>query len=164
GDKLNGGTTLIVNLDDERSQQNFHSIDSNYFAGRQRLGSNGGETIRVGVSRYSLTASNTNIAYNFFEHVNGEVEIISLKSGNNQVHHNTFYECEGGLVLRHGSENIIESNVFIGNNKPNTGGIRVINPGHKVFNNLLVGLAGERFRAAFGVLNGVPNSLINRYY
>ena len=164
GDKLNGGTTLIVNLDDERSQQNFHSIDSNFFAGRQRLGSNGGETIRVGVSRYSLTASNTNIAYNFFEHINGEVEIISIKSGSNHVHHNTFYECEGGLVMRHGSKNIIESNLFIGNNKPHTGGIRVINPGHKVFNNLLVGLAGERFRSAFSVLNGVPNSLVNRYY
>lgn len=164
GDKLNGGTTIIVNLDDERSQQNQHSIDSNYFPGRQRLASNGGETIRVGVSRYSLTESKTNIAYNYFEHVNGEVEIISIKSGSNHVHHNTFYECEGGLVLRHGSKNIIESNVFIGNNKPNTGGIRVINPGHKVFNNLLVECAGERFRAAFSVLNGVPNSLINRYY
>lgn len=79
GNKLNGGTTLIVNLDDERSQQNHHSIDSNFFAGRQRLGSNGGETIRVGVSRYSLTPSYTNIAYNYFDHVNGEVEIISIK-------------------------------------------------------------------------------------
>ncbi len=164
GDKLNGGTTLIVNLDDERSQQNFHSIDSNFFAGRQRLGSNGGEEIRVGVSRYSLTASNTSIAYNYFERVNGEVEIISIKSGDNHVFRNTFYECEGGVVLRHGSKNILESNVFIGNNKPFTGGIRVINPGHKIFNNLLVECAGERFRSAFGVLNGVPNSLINRYY
>ncbi|MDB5191608.1 MAG: hypothetical protein JWQ96_1171 [Segetibacter sp.] len=164
GDKLNGGTTLIVNLDDERSRQNYHSIDSNFFAGRQRLGSNGGETIRVGVSRYSLTPSNTKIAYNYFEHVNGEVEIISIKSGNNHVYKNTFYECEGGVVLRHGSKNVIESNLFIGNNKPYTVGIRVINPGHKVFNNLLVECAGERFRSAFGVLNGVPNSLINRYY
>jgi len=164
GDKLNGGTTLIVNLDDERSRENYHSIDSNFFAGRQRLGSNGGETIRVGVSRYSLTPSRTKIAYNYFEHVNGEVEIISIKSGSNHVYNNTFYECEGGVVLRHGSKNIIESNLFIGNNKPYTGGIRVINPGHKVFNNLLIDCAGERFRSAFGVLNGVPNSLINRYY
>ncbi len=164
GDKLNGGTTVIVNLNDERSQENYHSIDSNYFRGRQRLGSNGGETIRVGVSRYSLTPSRTVIAYNYFERVNGEVEIISIKSGNNHVFKNTFYECEGGVVLRHGSNNIIESNLFIGNNKPHTGGIRVINPGHKIFNNLLIECAGDRFRSAFGVLNGVPNSLINRYY
>ncbi len=164
GDKLNGGTTLIVNLDDERSQQNYHSIDSNYFAGRSRLGSNGGEEIRVGVSRYSLTSSYTTIANNYFERVNGEVEIVSIKSGNNHVYRNTFYECEGGMVLRHGSNNIVEANLFIGNNKPYTGGIRVINPGHKIFNNVLVECAGERFRSAFGILNGVPNSLINRYY
>lgn len=164
GDKLNGGTTLIVNLNDERSQENYHSIDSNFFAGRQRLGSNGGETIRVGVSRYSLTPSRTTISNNYFERVNGEVEIISIKAGNNHIVRNTFYECEGGLVLRHGGNNVIESNLFIGNNKPHTGGIRVINPGHKVFNNLLIDCAGDRFRSALGVLNGVPNSLINRYY
>jgi poly(beta-D-mannuronate) lyase len=54
GDKLNSGTTLIVELNDERSQQNYHSIDSNHFYRRSVLGSNGGELIRVGVSRYSL--------------------------------------------------------------------------------------------------------------
>jgi poly(beta-D-mannuronate) lyase len=164
GDKLNGGTTLIVNLDDERSQNNFHSIDSNYFDGHSRLGSNGGETIRVGVSRYSLTSSQTQIHHNLFERCNGEVEIISVKSGNNVISRNTFYECEGGLVLRHGSKNIVEGNIFIGNNKPYTGGVRVINPGHKIYNNLFVDLAGERFRSAFGVLNGVPNSALNRYF
>ncbi len=164
GDKLNGGTTLIVNLDDERSQNNFHSIDSNYFNGHSRLGSNGGETIRVGVSRYSLTSSKTQIHHNLFEKCNGEVEIISIKSGENTISRNTFYECEGGLVLRHGSKNVVEGNIFIGNNKPYTGGVRVINPGHKVYNNLFLDLAGERFRAAFSVLNGVPNSALNRYY
>jgi len=164
GDKLNGGTTLIVNLDDERSQKNFHSIDSNFFRRHSRLASNGGETIRVGVSRYSLTASHTQIHHNFFYQCNGEVEIISIKSGNNVISRNTFYECEGGLVLRHGSKNTIEGNIFIGNNKPYTGGVRVINPGHQVYNNLFIDLAGERFRSALGVLNGVPNSAINRYY
>jgi len=163
GEKYNSGTTLIVNLNDERSQNNHHSIDSNYFRGRPRLGANGGETIRVGVSRYSLTASETHIHHNYFERCNGEVEIISLKSGKNTVSDNLFLESEGGLVLRHGSENIIQNNIFLGNGKPFTGGIRVINPGHTVANNLLIGLAGERFHAGFSVLNGVPNSAINRY-
>jgi poly(beta-D-mannuronate) lyase len=164
GDKLNGGTTLIINLDDERSQENFHSIDSNYFKGHSRLGSNGGETIRVGVSRYSLTSSKTQIHHNYFEKCNGEVEIISVKSGENTINNNTFFECEGGLVLRHGSKNNVHSNIFIGNNKLYTGGVRVINPGHKVYNNLFFDLAGDRFRSALGVLNGVPNSALNRYF
>lgn len=163
-DKLNTGPTLVVNLNDERSQQNHHSIDSNYFKGRQRFGSNGGETMRIGVSRYSLTASNTMVADNFFERCNGEVEIISVKSGANTLSNNFFYECEGGLVLRHGDNNIIENNVFIGNNKPFTGGIRIINSGHTIRNNVMIGLAGDRFRSAMTIMNGVPNSLINRYF
>jgi poly(beta-D-mannuronate) lyase len=164
GDKLNSGTTLIVELNDERSQNNYHRIDSNYFKGHSPLGSNGGETIRVGVSRYSLTPSRTMIHHNYFEQCNGEVEIVSIKSGNNEITNNLFYECEGGLVLRHGSQNRIANNIFIGNNKPYTGGVRVINPGHTVCNNLFIDLAGERFHSAFSVLNGVPNSSISRYH
>ncbi|WP_245999534.1 chondroitinase-B domain-containing protein [Paraflavitalea soli] len=164
GDKLNSGTTLIVELNDERSQNNYHSIDSNYFKGHSPLGSNGGETIRVGVSRYSLTASRTMIHHNYFERCSGEVEIVSIKSGNNEINNNLFYECQGGLVLRHGSQNKITNNIFIGNNKPFTGGVRVINPGHTVSNNLFMDLAGERFHSGFSVLNGVPNSSISRYH
>src|SRR5690606_27527078 len=63
-DKKNAGPTLIVELNDERSQENFHQVDSNYFKGRSRLGSNGGETIRIGVSRYSLKSSRTTITAN----------------------------------------------------------------------------------------------------
>jgi poly(beta-D-mannuronate) lyase len=163
GNKLTGGTTIIVELNDERSQQNYHEIDSNYFNGRLPLGSNGGETIRVGVSRYALTDSRTNIHHNYFERCSGEVEIISIKSGDNQINNNTFYECEGGLVLRHGERNTVTENVFIGNNKPYTGGVRIINPGHTIRKNLFIQLAGERFHSAFSVLNGVPNSLPNRY-
>lgn len=163
-DKLNLGPVIIAELNDERSQKNNHLIDSNYFKGRSRLGANGGETIRIGVSRYSLTASKTTIAHNLFERCNGEVEIVSIKSGENRVCFNTFFECEGGLVLRHGSDNIVEGNLFLGNNKPFTGGVRVINPRQKVFNNVFYQLQGTNFRAPLSVLNGVPNSLINRYY
>jgi poly(beta-D-mannuronate) lyase len=163
GDKLNAGTTLIVELNDERSQQNFHSVDSNYFAGRSRLGSNGGETIRIGVSRYSMTSSNTSIKDNLFYHNSGEVEIISVKSCNNQILNNTFYECEGNVVLRHGQGTTVANNIFIGNGKPYTGGVRVIDSGHTVKNNLFVGLTGNRFRSALAVMNAVPNSLPNRY-
>ncbi|HTN22212.1 MAG TPA: chondroitinase-B domain-containing protein [Pelobium sp.] len=162
--KLNAGPTVIAELNDERSQQNHHSIDHNYFKGRERFGSNGGETIRIGVSRYSLTASKTQIVNNYFERCNGEVEIVSIKSGENNVSFNTFFECEGGLVLRHGSKNVLQGNLFLGNDKPFTGGIRVINPGHHVFNNVFKDLKGKGFRSPLSVLNGVPNSLINRYY
>jgi len=162
--KLNAGPVIIAELNDERSQQNYHRIDSNHFNGRQRFGSNGGETIRIGVSRYSLTASRTQILHNIFERCNGEVEIVSIKSGENNISFNTFIECEGSLVLRHGSKNVVQGNLFLGNNKPFTGGVRVINPGHEVFDNVFKDLKGTAFRSPLAVMNGVPNSLINRYY
>lgn len=163
GDKLNGGCTLIVELNDEKSQNNLHSIDSNFFAGRSPLGSNGGETIRVGVSRYSMTSSQTIIKDNIFYRNSGEVEIISIKSCNNQILNNTFFECEGSVVLRHGQSSTVANNIFIGNFKPYTGGIRIIDSGHIVKNNLFVGLNGNRFRSSITVMNAVPNSLPSRY-
>ncbi|MGH1364076.1 MAG: polysaccharide lyase 6 family protein [Calditrichia bacterium] len=162
--KKNSGVALVVRLNDPRSQQNFHRIDHNFFGYRPRLGSNGGETLRVGVSTYSLSSSNTIIEDNYFYRCNGETEIASIKSSDNIVRRNTFYECEGSLVMRHGDRNIVSENFFIGNDKPETGGIRVINNGHKIFNNYLYGLKGGRFRAALAVMNGVPNSLLNRYH
>ena len=164
GDKLNAGTTVIVNLNDERSQNNFHSIDSNYFYTRSNLGSNGGEMLRIGVSRYSLTPSKTIVKNNYFEKCSGEVEIVSVKSCYNYIVQNTFFECEGSVVLRHGNHNVVEGNLFIGNNKPNTGGIRVINPDQSVMHNLVINCQGDRFRAPLGVMNAVPNSQLNRYY
>lgn len=161
--KLNQGVTFAVILDEERNLDNHHSIDHNYFGERPILGSNGGETIRVGTSQSAFKSSRTVIENNFFEHCNGEVEVISIKSCDNIIRNNTFYESAGVLALRHGNRNLVEGNVFIGNNKPNTGGIRVINEGHIIRNNHLEGLAGDRFFAALAIMNGVPNSLPNRY-
>lgn len=161
--KLNNGVTFAVILDEERNLDNHHSIDHNYFGERPNLGSNGGETIRVGTSQSAKLSSRTLIEKNLFEHCDGEVEVISVKSCDNSIRANTFYECAGVLALRHGNRNLVEANKFIGNNKPNTGGVRVINEGHKIYGNYFRDLAGDRFFAALAVMNAVPNSLPNRY-
>ena len=72
-------------------------------------------------------------------------------------------ECEGVVALRHGDRNTVNDNLFIGNGRRNTGGIRVVNAGHQIYDNVLVGLAGTRFFSALGVMDAVPNSLPNRY-
>ena len=162
--KKNGGVTLAVNLNDASNQDNYHQIDHNYFGPRPRLGSNGGETIRIGVSTYSLTSSRTIVEDNYFYQCSGEVEIVSIKSCDNIIRRNLFVECEGGLVLRHGNRNIIEGNFFLGNGKPHTGGVRVINAGHVIVNNYFADLKGDRFRSALTLMNAVPNSPINRYH
>lgn len=161
--KLNLGVTLIVMLNEERSQQNFHRIDHNWFGPRPVYGSNGAETIRVGTSQQAYSSSNTLIEENLFDRCNGEVEVVSIKSSDNTIRSNVFFESEGVLALRHGDRNTVEENLFVGHGKRNTGGIRVINAGHKVRRNTLVGIAGERFFSALALMDAVPNSLPNRY-
>jgi poly(beta-D-mannuronate) lyase len=53
--KSNNGVTMAVRLNSEASQENHHRIDHNYFGHRPNLGSNGGETLRIGTSHYSLS-------------------------------------------------------------------------------------------------------------
>lgn len=161
--KTNAGTTLVVWLKSEEHLRNKHRIDHNYFGERPPLGRNGGETIRIGTSTYSESSSQTTVENNFFQKCNGEIEIISNKSGDNIFRNNLFLECEGTLTLRHGDRALVEKNVFLGNNKPETGGIRVINEGHTVVNNLLVGLTGDGYRAPISVMSGIQNSPLNRY-
>jgi poly(beta-D-mannuronate) lyase len=162
--KRNKGVTMAVRLTTEASQQNHHQIDHNYFGPRPILGSNGGETLRIGTSHHSLTNSFTTVENNYFDRCNGEVEIISVKSGKNQIRNNAFFESRGTLTLRHGNGNIVENNVFFGNGVDHTGGIRVINRDQIIRNNYLEGLTGYRFGSGLTVMNGVPNSKINRYH
>ncbi|GAA6167659.1 polysaccharide lyase 6 family protein [Sessilibacter corallicola] len=161
--KRNKGVTLAVRLDSEASRENYHRIDHNYFGPRPILGSNGGETLRIGTSHYSRSNSFTTVENNYFDRCDGELEIISNKSGSNVFRGNVFYQSRGTLTLRHGHDNLLENNVFFGNNADHTGGIRVINKRQTVRNNYLEGLAGYRFGGALVVMNGVPNSPINRY-
>ena len=162
--KRNKGVTMAVRLDTEESQENHHRIDHNYFGPRPVLGSNGGETLRIGTSHYSLSNSYTLVENNYFDRCDGEVEIVSVKSGSNQVRGNLFFESKGTLTLRHGDNNIVEDNIFLGGRVDHTGGIRVINKGQIIRNNYLEGLTGYRFGGSLVVMNGVPNSSINRYH
>ncbi|MBU2884283.1 polysaccharide lyase 6 family protein [Gilvimarinus agarilyticus] len=157
------GVTLAVRLDTEASRENHHRVDHNYFGPRPVLGANGGESLRIGTSHYSRSRSETTVDHNYFYRTDGEHEIISNKSGGNRYQNNVFFESKGTLTLRHGHDNLVENNVFIGNDIMHTGGIRVINERQVVRGNYLENLKGERFRGALVVMNGVPNSPLNRY-
>ena len=161
--KTNKGVTLAVRLNSEGSRENAHQIDHNYFGSRPTLGSNGGETIRVGTSAFSMFKSNTVIEDNYFEDCDGEIEIISIKSGSNTIRRNVFVTSSGTLTLRHGNDNVVERNVFFGRGKDHTGGIRVINGNQTVRDNYLEGMRGTDLASAFTVMNGVPNSPVYRY-
>ncbi len=160
--KKHSGTTLVVWLS---AKPNYHQIDHNYFAFRPELyGWNGGETIRVGTSDWSMYDSFTTVEYNLFEECNGEIEIISNKSCGNTYRHNTFIGCQGTLTLRHGNRATVEGNYFDGKHAVNSGGIRIIGEDHRVFNNYITRTDGTSYKSALTLMNGVPNSPLNQYF
>ncbi len=163
--KTHDAATLVVWLEDPPDHQpNYHRIDRNHFGPRPPLGKNGGETIRIGTSHRSMQDSRTVVEYNLFEQASGEHEIISNKSGENVYRHNTFLESEGTLTLRHGNRAVVEHNFFLGNGRPGTGGVRIIGEDHLVQDNYFAGLQGDSSRAALPIMNGVPDSPLNRYF
>ena len=162
--KTNAGVTLAVIRRAGDPLDNRHRIDHNYFGPRPPLGSNGGETIRIGTSEESLSASNSIVERNIFDRCSGEVEIVSVKSGGNIIRENLVLESQGAFVLRHGNGNLVERNVFFGKGVPDTGGVRIINRDQIVRGNYFEGLAGKDFKSAISVMNGVPDSVINRYH
>ncbi|MBL9209363.1 MAG: polysaccharide lyase 6 family protein, partial [Opitutaceae bacterium] len=94
--KTSEGPTLQIEVD--AKEPNYHQIDSNHFGYRPPLGRNGGETMRIGYSHQSMSNSRTTVERNLFEQCDGEIEIISSKSGENVYRGNTFRACAGMLT------------------------------------------------------------------
>ncbi len=161
--KTNAGPTVVVVRDATQGLDNQHRIDHNWFGPRPALGVNGGETLRVGTSDTSLSDSNSTVEANWFEGCDGETEIISNKSGGNTYRGNVFYRSAGSLTLRHGNGNRVLDNVFIGEGKAGTGGVRVINAQQQVSNNYFQALAGSSNRAGLAVMHGQANAALSGY-
>jgi poly(beta-D-mannuronate) lyase len=160
--KTGKGTTLVVWLGE--GSDGGHQIDHNYFGPREKLGKNGGETIRVGDSKTSMLKGGCLVEANLFEHCNGETECISNKSCGNLYRGNTFLEVGGTLTLRHGNGCTVEDNAFIGNGVNGTGGVRIIGEDHVVRGNYFENLAGDDARSSICLMMGIPDSPLNRYF
>ena len=150
--KTNGGPTF--SLIRPNPDPNYAQIDSNYFAFRPPLHRNGGESLQIGTSEYSLYSSSSVVEYNLFEQCNGEIETISNKSCDNIYRYNTFLNNGATLTLRHGNRCTVDGNFFIGNNVKASGGVRVIGEGHKIMNNYFSGLSGTGSRSALSIMDG----------
>jgi len=61
-------------------------------------------------------------------------------------------ECKGGLTLRHGSDCRVEGNIFLGENKSGSYGVRVIDRNHLVINNYFEGLNGASSSVRFPIV------------
>ncbi len=144
----------LLQIEVDATKPNDHRIDHNHFGERQPLGRNGGEIMRVGYSYQAAHVSRTVVEHNLFERCDGEIEIISSKSGENIYRSNTFRNCDGMLTLRHGDRNVVDGNFFFGGGKPNSGGIRIIGEDHVVTNNYIEDVK----KGGIWLTSGVPNS------
>lgn len=160
--KTGKGTTLVVWLNQEGDGK--HRIEYNHFGPREKLGKNGGETIRVGDSKTSMLTAACVVQRNLFEKCNGEAECISNKSCGNIYSENTFLEVSGTLTLRHGNGCMVEVNGFFGNHANGTGGIRIIGEDHVVRGNYLEKLAGDDARSGITFMLGIPDSRPHGYF
>lgn len=144
------------------SWPNRHIIRYNHFIDRPKGPENGWESVRIGTSSVVDESSETIVEFNRFERADGEVEAISNKSGNNVFRYNTFYETSATLTLRHGFSADVYGNFFLGNNVNGSGGVRVIGPGHRIWNNYFQDLDG-RTEGIIALETGEPNAANSGY-
>jgi poly(beta-D-mannuronate) lyase len=151
--------TVYVTTDSEdvSYQSQYDRIDHNYFKKNSPRAVNEQESIRIGWSEMSKSNGYTTVEFNLFEDCDGDPEIVSVKSSDNTIRHNTFLKSYGTLSLRHGNRNRIEGNYFFGGNKPigtspagstlYIGGIRIYGKDHVIINNDMQGLNGTKWDA-----------------
>ncbi|MBU2949944.1 T9SS type A sorting domain-containing protein [Tamlana agarivorans] len=150
--KKNAGALILVELyynitpdggiTNTQCDEVGHTISNNYFYNFEKIDptlTNAGdsETIRIGVSGGQMVNANCVVNNNYFVKSDGENEIITNKSKGNSYINNTFRECRGSLVLRHGSNATVDGNFFLGNNVEGTGGIRIVDSDHSITNNYI---------------------------
>lgn len=145
--KTTRGALFIVERGDAPGTEDRTQIDHNYFGDRPPNGGlaygensdNEYEGIRIGTSDTHTSDSFAVIEHNYFEGIDGEAEVISVKAGGVKVEHNTIRNSRGSIVSRHGEGTQINNNFIIGDGNPFSGGVRVVDANHSITNNYIQG-------------------------
>lgn len=135
-----------------------HRIERNYFGDIALQPGSDNETIRIGYSGDQNKHAKCVVRKNLFVRCNGENEIVSNKSSFNNFEANTFRQCNGALVLRHGHHARVVGNFFFGDGARDAGGVRVSDSHHVIANNYFQDLNGTEWNAAFSILGGDKRS------
>ncbi len=121
-------------------------IHHNYFYDHSYGGSNGGESIRFGLSGRQHSSAHGIIENNLFNKANGDSEAISVKSSDDIVRYNTIINSRGTISLRHGWGSLVEGNIILGGSS----GIRFFGNNHTVINNVVSGSTGQALEVGGG--------------
>jgi|GEM_PF-268620 len=115
--------------------QQLHVLD-NHFIDRPHLDNqNGYEVIQIGWSGSRAAATGSLIQGNTFERCDGENELITLKASDIVVRENRFLSSQGVLCLRTARRVLVQDNLFDGQGRENTGGVRLQGDGHVLIGN-----------------------------
>lgn len=126
-----------------------------------RTNKNDRQAIRLGDSKNSQFDSESIIRDNYFEQIDGELELMSIKACNVLIEGNTVRNSMSMISLRHGSNITAKDNVIFGDGKAGTGGIRFYDMNHVIENNYVEGTLGTgNMRGGISIntgLNDVAN-------
>lgn len=169
--KTKRGTLMVVDIDDKPENHIIaQNIFNNHKAGlngefndkaMERINGNSWEVLRVGDSKTSLLPSETEILYNLFVEMDGETELISIKSGENLIKGNTVKSSQSLISLRHGNDSVVEDNIILGEGKEKTGGIRIYGENHVIRNNYVEDVRGIGDTRAGIAMNTGVNDVLN---
>jgi poly(beta-D-mannuronate) lyase len=116
--------------------QQLHVLD-NHFIDRPYLDNqNGYEVLQIGWSASRAAPTGSLIQGNTFERCDGENELITLKASDIVVRGNRFIGSQGVLCLRTARRVLVQDNVFDGQGRENTGGVRMQGDGHVLVGNI----------------------------
>ena len=142
------------------TQRRSGRILYNHFHDFTEISSTKSEALRIGESSMVFIDFGCEVAYNLFETIDADTEVISVKSNNNNLHHNTFRNTNGSLVLRQAIHNHVHDNVFINS------GLRVHGNDHTVDHNYFIrnslgGVSRSLFLASATVADHIIQSGTN---
>ncbi|MDA7746413.1 VCBS domain-containing protein [Psychromonas sp.] len=169
---INSGSYIKFQYDDELNTMTKEAhIHHNYFkniapyvktGNTTPEGDSDREAIVFGDSGSQDVETNHLIEYNLFEDCDGENEIMTVKTSNNEFSNNTFLNSMGSLSFRLGHDNKAIDNYFYGTGASDsvedanyeTGGIRVYGANHIVTGNYITGLSGTSWRSPILIDSG----------
>jgi len=170
--QINSGSYIKFQYDDDTgSMTKSAHIHHNYFKNivpyiktgeTTPEGDSDREAIVFGDSGSQDVETHHLIEYNLFEDCDGENEIMTVKTSNNEFSHNTFLNSMGSLSFRLGHDNKAENNYFYGTGESTlvtdanyqTGGIRVYGANHIVSHNYMQNLSGTSWRSPILIDSG----------